>query len=318
MRYEHVEKLKEDIIDAVQEGVLSYGILGEGAEGITLSSWFRSDLPGCKAIWYGDSPLAKAAGLQRAPLAQLADDQPPVIVVAEDSRKEDAIVQALPYLSYLPKILVAGYGHYAFRDPVFENAMADLLVPSIANGYAHTLVHLYQCMSNAARLGLDGVIAEFGVYKGGTTMFLVKLSQLLGCSWPVIGFDTFGGFPPKRSSLDMYDHAGAEFCDFEAVRSYLAPSGVELIAGDIVETASLLGDRPVVLGFVDTDNYSSAVAAITAIRENVVPGGAIVFDHLTGNDRFRYTLGERMAARALYEDKRYFNLHGTGVFLRQQ
>lgn len=318
MLYDYLEKLKEDVVESAQDGVVCYGILGEGPAGIALTRWLRSDLPGCKTTWYGDSSLAVAAGLQYAPLSQLAEDQPPVVVVSEDSRKEDVIIQALPYLSYIPRILVAGYGHYAFRDPVYEDTMADLLVPSIANGYAHTLVHLYQCMSNAARLGLDGVVAEFGVYKGGTTMFLAKLNRVLGCSWPIIGFDTFGGFPPKRSALDMYDHPGAEFGDFEAVRSYLAPIGIELIVGDIVETAKDLGERPVVVGFVDTDNHSSAVAAVSALRENVVPGGAIVFDHLTGNDRFRYTLGERMAARVLYEDARYFNLHGTGVFLRQQ
>jgi hypothetical protein len=48
-----------------------------------------------------------------------------------------------------------------------------------------------------------------------------------------------------------------------------------------------------------------------------VPGGAIVFDHFTGTDRFRYTLGERIAGRVLLDDPRYFHLHGTGVFYRQ-
>ena len=43
-----------------------------------------------------------------------------------------------------------------------------------------------------------------------------------------------------------------------------------------------------------------------------------VFDHFTGTDRFRYTLGERMAARVLLDDPRWFCLHGTGVFYRQQ
>jgi hypothetical protein len=42
-----------------------------------------------------------------------------------------------------------------------------------------------------------------------------------------------------------------------------------------------------------------------------------VFDHVTGVDRFRYTLDERLAARPLMSDSRYFHLHGTGVFYRQ-
>jgi hypothetical protein len=42
-----------------------------------------------------------------------------------------------------------------------------------------------------------------------------------------------------------------------------------------------------------------------------------VFDHFTGVDRFLYTLGERLAAKRLLDDSRFFNLHGTGVFFRQ-
>ena len=54
------------------------------------------------------------------------------------------------------------------------------------------------------------------------------------------------------------------------------------------------------------------------VRDRTVPGGAIVFDHFTGTDRFRYTLGERIAGRVLLDDPRWFHLHGTGVFYRQQ
>ena len=47
-------------------------------------------------------------------------------------------------------------------------------------------------------------------------------------------------------------------------------------------------------------------------------GGAIVFDHFTGVNRFRYTVGERIAGLPLLDDARYFHLHGTGVFYRQR
>jgi O-methyltransferase len=72
-----------------------------------------------------------------------------------------------------------------------------------------------------------------------------------------------------------------------------------------------------VLSFIDTDNYTSAMAALEIAADRTVPGGAIVFDHFTGTDRFRYTLGERMAGQVLLDDPRYFHLHGTGVFWRQ-
>ena len=240
-----------------------------------------------------------------------------MLVVAADTEKEDLLCAALPYISGTPKVIVAGYGHLGFRDPVFDQEQAQLLVPSLANGYPNSLVHLYQCLANAARLGLAGVVAEFGMFKGGTTMFLSKVIERLGANWPVIGFDTFGGFPPRRSPLDMYDHPDCVFTDLPAVRRYLDGRDIEIVAGDIAGTCGRLEREDLVLTFIDTDNYTPAQAALKVARERTVPGGAIVFDHLTGTSRYRYTLGERIAGRVLLDDPRYFNLHETGVFYRQ-
>ncbi|MGH3288865.1 MAG: class I SAM-dependent methyltransferase [Streptosporangiaceae bacterium] len=241
-----------------------------------------------------------------------------VLVVAADVEKEDLLCAALPFISGTPKVVVAGYGHLGFRDRVFEEERAQLLVPSLANGYPNSLVHLYQCLANAAQLGLSGVVAEFGMFKGGTTMFLSRIIERLGASWQVIGFDTFGGFPPRRSPLDMYDHPGCVFTDLTAVRRYLDGRDIEIASGDIATTCRRLEGEDLVLTFIDTDNYTPAKAAIDVVRDRTVPGGAIVFDRFTGTDRFRYTLGERIAGRVLLEDPRWFHLHGTGVFYRNQ
>lgn len=72
------------------------------------------------------------------------------------------------------------------------------------------------------------------------------------------------------------------------------------------------------LSFIDTDNYTSARAALEVVQDRTVVGGAIVFDHYTGAGHFRYTLGERIAGSVLLEDSRYFHLHDTGVFYRQR
>ena len=133
----------------------------------------------------------------------------------------------------------------------------------------------------------------------------------------MIGFDTFDGFPPKRSVLDMYAHPGCVFRDEAFVRRAVTGTGIEVVSGDVVETVHRLDQEDVVLAYVDMDNYSPAVAVLDVIQDRTVVGGAIVFDHFTGRNRFRYTLGERMAARRLLEDERYFHLHDTGVFLRQ-
>jgi hypothetical protein len=115
----------------------------------------------------------------------------------------------------------------------------------------------------------------------------------------------------------MYDHPDCVFTDLEAVRRYVAGRAIEIVEGDIVHTSARLATEDIVLTFIDTDNYSSARAALDVVVERTVVGGAIVFDHFTGVDKFRYTLGERIAGRPLLADTRYFHLHGTGVFYRQ-
>lgn len=246
----------------------------------------------------------------------LAAAEAGIVVIAEDADKEALLDAVAARVGPGARILIGGYGHFAFQDETFHRIVRDALVPSLANGYPNCLVHLYQCLRNAARLHLKGVVAEFGMFRGGTTMLLSRFAEELGADWKVIGFDTFDGFPPPRSLLDMYAHPDCVFLDESAVRRYLAGRNVEIIAGDVVNTVQRLDAERVVLAFVDTDNNTSASRILDVVADRVVKGGSIVFDHWTGASRHLYTIGERMAGRRLADDWRYFNLHGTGVFLR--
>lgn len=249
--------------------------------------------------------------------SQLLEDAPDTVIVASDREKELLLENAAPYLAAETLVILAGYAHFGFRDKIYEEVISAAVVPSLANGYPNTLIHLYQCLQSSARLDLDGVVAEFGMFKGGTTMMLASFVERLNANWPVIGFDTFDGFPPKRSVLDMYAHPDCVFRDEAFVRRAVESANIEVVSGDIVETIHRLDDEDVILAFIDMDNFTPAAAVLDVIQDRVVVGGAIVFDHFTGINRFRYTLGERMAAKRLLRDRRYFHLHDTGVFLRQ-
>lgn len=317
MRAEDYAKLLEDLEHELLSGARSVGVLGLTSVTLhLLASLVASGLASAVEAVYAENS-GPALSVPVRPFKALVDADHDVLVVAADEEKEDLLRAALPFVQGAPKVIVAGYGHLAFRDPVFREELAQLLVPSLANGYPNTLTHLYQCLVNAARLGLRGVVAEFGMFKGGTTMFLSRVIERLGQRWPVIGFDTFSGFPPRRSPLDMYDHPDCVFTDLPAVRRYLDGRDVEIVPGDIVETCRRLEDEDVVLSFLDTDNYSSARAALEVVKARTVVGGAVVFDHFTGIGRFRYTVGERMAGSVLLDDPQYFHLHDTGVFYRQ-
>ena len=128
--------------------------------------------------------------------------------------------------------------------------------------------------------------------------------------------DSWAGFPPRRSVLDLYEHPRCVFTDLEAVRAYVEPFGVKLIAGDISDTYRQLEGVPLLLAFFDTDNYSPARAALELCADQLVVGGSIVFDHVATVPDYIDTLGERMAAYEVLGARAFLHLHGTGVFTK--
>jgi hypothetical protein len=315
MNQEDLVKLKIRLRDAIVERGPSARIAIAGwssaAFEIAADSVFSSGAAEGVGIFAGEG------GGQVHPLKELGASNPDIVVVAEDAGKEAILDEIATLVPARTKIVIGGFGHFEFSDATFDAIRRDLLIPSFANGYRHCLVHIYQCLANAKRRGLKGVVAEFGMFKGGTTMLISRFIEALGADWKVYGFDTFDGFPAKRSPLDMYNHPDCVFLDVDTVRAVFAGRNVEIVEGDVVETVRRLAEEDLVLSFVDTDNFTSAEAIIRVIADRTVVGGAVVFDHWTGHDRHIDTIGERMAARRLAADERYFNLHGTGVFLRQ-
>lgn len=309
-------KLLEDVQENWDKSTPTLAAIGAPADLFELRARLEQRLgyPGVVEMY---APIQSTSDALR-PFSDLKDTQSRLLIVTGDADKEELIAAALPWLPTGIRLIFAGYQHYQFRDPQYLRLMDGLIAPSIANGYPECTIHLYQILENAARLGLKGSVAEFGVFKGGTTQLLGDAIVALGVDWKVYAFDTFNGFPAPKRSLDAYDHVGAEYGNFERISALLQGLPVELIRGDICQTASRISGEPMILTFVDTDNYSAAHAAITAVMNDTVVGGAIVLDHFTGVERFRYTLGERMAAKELLvPDPRFFNLHGTGVFIRQ-
>jgi len=242
------------------------------------------------------------------------------LVVASDDDKERLLrsfAEEVQLLPHLPQVILTGVAHLSFCDELYAELDAPALVPSYATGYPFTRVHMYQHLRAAAESGLSGAIVEFGAFKGGTTAWLARVAHRLGLDVPILAFDSWDGFPPRRSVLDMYSHPRCVFNDLDAVKTYLEPLGVEIVTGDISDTAPVyLNHVPVLLAFVDTDNYSPANAALSVVTDNVVPGGAIVFDHFTTTEEYVYTLGERMAGASILKDRGFFHVHGSGVFVR--
>jgi O-methyltransferase len=266
-------------------------------------------------------PGASAPGLPgQRPWTELAEASADLLVVCADQLKDDllrAYVTLTSDSSPFPHVIIAGLDHLSYRSTLYSDLDRPAMVPSYATGHPNTRIHLFQCLEAAAAAGIDGAVVELGAFKGGTTAWLAKVVRRLGLKSRVLAFDSWSGFPPRRSVLDLYTHPRCVFTDLDAVRSHLEPLGVELIEGDIAETApTVLDGVPILLAFVDTDNYSGTRRALETIRPNLVPGGAVVFDHYWTTSDYIYTIGERIAGLEALGDSGFLQLHGTGVFVK--
>jgi O-methyltransferase len=311
------DELLEGLTRYLAAGDLGVAILGLTGEALEVLGGAES-LGAAAAIF--DPDAGPGTHPRLLPWAELADFGPQVIVIASDEGKEGLLTAAASALdgSTIPHCVLAGLGHQDREDALFEHLEAPALVPSYATGHPHTRAHLYDCLRDASTHGRSGAIVELGAFKGGTSVWLAKAARRLGLtSSPVIAFDYWDGFPPRRSLLDLYEHPRCVFRDIDAVRAYTQPHGIELVPGDIYETVpDRLPDEPVLLAFVDTDNYSGTRRALEFILPNLVPGGAIVLDHYFTTDEYVYTVGERIAAREALGGSGLLNLRGTGVFLK--
>ena len=238
------------------------------------------------------------------------------LVIAVNEDKEEALKEFCRIDSRLPRVVMAGNKHQEFNDPLFQEIVSSCLVTSRAGGYRHMLAHIYQSIAYIARKNLEGNFVEFGVYKAGTTLFIAKTLEKLNIESRIYAFDTFDGFPNRRSLLDLYSDHHDEFSDFESVSKYCSGYPIELIRGDICETYIHLDGVPLVFSFFDTDNYSPTHMALELCYEQTVRGGILAFDHFYCDERWLYTLGERIAVSEMLKGMSVFNLHGTGIFIK--
>lgn len=238
------------------------------------------------------------------------------LVVGLDVEKEDVLRRFAAATTARPMVFTYGTSHYDFHDPIFDELVRGAYVNSHAGGYPHMLTHLYQCLRYICTRRIPGDIAEFGVYKGGTTTFIAACLKKLGSKATVLGFDTFTGFPGRASVLDMHASPDDEFHDFEAVQAHCQLyDNIRLIIGNIADTYTELQGHSLALSFFDTDNYSATRVALPLAAEVTVPGGIIAFDHYH-SPAWPSTIGERMAAQEVLGEDDWFSLHGTGIFLK--
>jgi hypothetical protein len=115
----------------------------------------------------------------------------------------------------------------------------------------------------------DGLVLEFGVWKGNSLRVLTKTFR-----HKVYGFDSFRGLPEDWRS-------GIAAGTFALKVAPKVPPNAELVVGWFNETLDgFLASHPGLIKFlhIDCDLYSSTRHVLAGCRERLRPGSIIVFD----------------------------------------
>ena len=247
--FQFMPDLGAELLQATLERVTDAGCRRIALLGLTPDAlWLRGALEnlglGAHVIGIFDSRVA-ATGADElvARWDSLPGLRPDLLVVCVDGDKESLLLSTrdlLAKLETLPHVLLAGAAHMDFHDEVFDELNAPALVPSYATGYPNTRVHMYQYLKAASVSALQGTIVEFGAFKGGTTVWLARVAQRLGLTeTKVIGFDTWSGFPTRRSLLDLYEHPRCVFTDFDAPSRHIPIRTASSWCGETLQTQLL-------------------------------------------------------------------------------
>jgi hypothetical protein len=141
---------------------------------------------------------------------------------------------------------------------------------------------------------VPGHIIECGVYKGVGLLYWAKLLEISAANSRkrVIGFDAFGPFrevglrEQEYEVATRHDAMAGSMNTMERVAAAVAAAGfsqrVELVAGDVVQTAPAFADRNYGLRIsllnLDLDTYEGTTAALRAFWPLMSRGGVVIFD----------------------------------------
>ena len=173
---------------------------------------------------------------------------------------------------------------------------------TITEEEAYTLYSSVKAVAN-----IEGVIAEFGVYKGASARIICETKG----ATPFYLFDTFEGMPNQKiSENDRWRQDTHQDTDLKSVRNYLKVfENIIFVSGAFPE--SLLMDpnlENVVYSFVhlDVDLYESTLSGLNYFYPRLSKGGRLVshnynLKQMDGGD----TPGVKQAFDEYFSDRRY-------------
>jgi O-methyltransferase len=183
-------------------------------------------------------------------------------------------------LAHAPDRYTARIDDYLERQaPIFEKQDRGLWTRGNAKNYSDITRYYFLTLAcdQLLKEGIDGDIAELGVYKGNSACILAKLAR--ATNKDLYLFDTFDSF--DRRDLEGTDAEVDEtaFSDtsLEGVRRLVGDENVCYIAGYFPESLSLMNTDPrYCLVHIDCDLYAPFAAGLEHFYPRLVPGGMLI------------------------------------------
>ena len=127
---------------------------------------------------------------------------------------------------------------------------------------------MYLCELLRSCVGLEGDVAEFGVWQGGSAFFMMRACNYLGTSKRFLLFDMFESLAPSFKEAIM--------CDDEVRRKLAFYKHFELISGDMNERISEYSDSSFCFVHYDLGFHPQTLSFLLRCTKE---GGVIVFDN---------------------------------------
>ena len=158
----------------------------------------------------------------------------------------------------------------------------------------------YQYLKQVA--SLEGDVAEFGVFQGGSAYFIASVMKHLKIDKTkrLFLFDSFTGFLEKHS-VDFFEQGSfSAGRGSEQIKSLLEKFyQVEVFEGDVCDTLPESGLEKLSLAHIDCDQYVPTKFLCEFLYERMVPEGIMMFQ----NYSLGLTYGERIAVDSFFKDK---------------
>ena len=184
-------------------------------------------------------------------------------------------------------------------------------------GFAYTMIgrarleNVAACVTAALDDGIPGDLVECGVWRGGVPILMRGILAARGVTdrtvWVADSFDGLPGRESEHDTLDLTKDTNPELAISEArVRASFERFGlldehVRFLRGWFKDTLPSAPIERIAVLRLDGDLYSSTRTTLTALYDNVSPGGFVIVDDYNLLEECRQAVDEFRAERGIEE-----------------